>query len=140
MIRQNPLTVVDVGHTPDGIAQALRSLKAIYGAEDWILVLGVSLDKQAAAIAGALAASFDTIVCTAAHHKGANAEAIADAVREANPQAVIYVATTVEQAVDLSQSLAASLRRRIFVAGGLFLAIEYSTVSRGGQARDLKFL
>jgi dihydrofolate synthase/folylpolyglutamate synthase len=140
MIRQNPLTVVDVGHTPDGIAQALRSLTAIYGAEDWILVLGISLDKPAAAIAGALAASFDTIVCTAAYHKGANAEAIADAVREANPEAVIHVASTVEQAVDLSQSLAASLRRRIFVAGGLFLAIEYSTVSRGGQARDLKFL
>ena len=140
MINQAPLTVVDVGHTPDGVAQALRSLKAIYGAEDWILVLGASRDKPAGAIAGALAASFDTIVCTAAYHKGANAEAIADAVREAHPQAAIHIAATVEQAVERSLSLAATLGRRIFVAGGLFLAIEYATVSRGGQAKDLKFL
>ena len=30
---QDPLTVIDVGHTPDGIRQSLASLKAIHGAE-----------------------------------------------------------------------------------------------------------
>ena len=72
-IRQYPLTVVDVGHTPDGIRQSLASLKAIYGAEGWILVVGISFDKKADEIVGALAPSFDTIICTAAHHKGADA-------------------------------------------------------------------
>ena len=74
VIRQDPLTVIDVGHTPDAIRQSLASLKAIYGAEGWLLVVGVSLDKNAGEIVGALAPSFDTIVCTAAHHKGAEAE------------------------------------------------------------------
>ena len=85
VIRQDPLTVIDVGHTPDGIRQSLASLKAIHGAEGWILVVGVSGDKKADEIVGALAPSFDTIICTAAHHKGADAETIAAAVRKANP-------------------------------------------------------
>ena len=78
MIRQDPLTVIDVGHTPDGIRQSLASLKAIHGAQGWILVVGVSRDKKAGEIVDALAPSFDTIICTAAHHKGADAESIAD--------------------------------------------------------------
>ena len=74
IIQQDPLTVIDVGHTPDGIRQSLASLKAIHGAEGWILVTGASGDKKADEIVGALAPSFDTIICTAAHHKGADAQ------------------------------------------------------------------
>ena len=73
IIAQDPLTVIDVGHTPDGIRQSLASLKAIHGAEGWILVTGASGDKKADEIVGALAPSFDTIICTAAYHKGADA-------------------------------------------------------------------
>ena len=138
-IRQEPLTVVDVGHTPDGIRQSLESLKAIYGADGWLLVTGVSIDKKAAEIVGALAPSFDTIICTRAYHKGMDAENIAAAARKANPQAAIHVAATIEDAVALSQRLAASRNQRIYVAGGLFLAIEYATVARGGHARELNF-
>ena len=106
VIQQDPLTVIDVGHTPDGIRQSLASLMAIHGAEDWILVTGASRDKKADEIVGALAPSFDTIICTAAHHKGANAEDIAAAARRANPGADIHVATTIEDAVRLSRELA----------------------------------
>jgi dihydrofolate synthase / folylpolyglutamate synthase len=31
------------------------------------------------------------------------------------------------------------MKRKIYVAGGLFLAIEYATIARGGHARDLNF-
>ena len=51
------------------------SLLAIHGAEDWILVTGASRDKKADEIVGALAPSFDTIICTAALHKGAECKA-----------------------------------------------------------------
>jgi dihydrofolate synthase / folylpolyglutamate synthase len=139
IIKQAPLTVVDVGHTPDGIRQSLASLKAIYGREDWILVVGVSVDKKASAIVGALASSFDTVICTVAHHKGMDAETIAAAIRQANPQATVHIAATIEDAVGVSQTLAASQDRRIYVAGGLFLAIEYAVVARGGRAQDLVF-
>jgi dihydrofolate synthase/folylpolyglutamate synthase len=139
VIQQEPLTVIDVGHTPDGIRQSLASLTAIYGAEGWILVAGVSFDKDADAIVSALAPSFDAIICTAAHHKGAAAETVAAAVRKANPTASVHIATTVEAAVDVGHTLAASLGGRIYVAGGLFAAIEYATVARGGRAQDLNF-
>jgi dihydrofolate synthase/folylpolyglutamate synthase len=139
VIRQEPLTIVDVGHTPDGIRQSLASLKALYGAEGWILVVGISFDKKADEIVGALAPSFDTIICTKAHHKGADAQNIAAAVRNANPEAAVRVAATIEDAVSVSHTLAASLNRKIYVAGGLFPAIEYAVVAGGGRAEDLNF-
>jgi dihydrofolate synthase/folylpolyglutamate synthase len=139
VIDRDPLTVIDVGHTPDGIRQSLASLTAIHGAEDWILVTGASRDKKADEIVGALAPSFDTIICTTAHHKGADAQDIAAAAKRANPAADIYVAATIEDAVRASQELAKAKRRRIYVAGGLFLAIEYATAATGGHAKDLKF-
>jgi dihydrofolate synthase/folylpolyglutamate synthase len=139
VIRQQPLTVVDVGHTPDGIRQSLASLQAIHGAESWILVVGVSRDKNTREIVDALAPSFDTIVCTAAHHKGAEAKDIAASVRKAHPTAVVHIAATVEEAVDVSRSLAAAQNRKIYVAGGLFLAVEYATIANGGRAEALDF-
>ena len=139
VIRQHPLTVIDVGHTPDGIRQSLASLKAIHGADGWILVAGVSFDKKAEEIVGLLAPSFDTIICTAAHHKGATAATIAAAARRSNPRAVVHIAASIEEAVHLSASLAASGDRKIYVAGGLFLAVEYAVAAQGGLAQDLKF-
>ena len=139
VIAQNPLTIIDVGHTPDGIRQSLASLKAIHGAEGWILVVGVSRDKKADEIAALLAPSFDTIVCTRAWHKGADAEQIAAAARSANPSAAIHVAADIEEAVQVSRTLAESAGQKIFVAGGLFLAIEYATAAKGGRPQELEF-
>jgi dihydrofolate synthase/folylpolyglutamate synthase len=138
-IQQDPLTVIDVGHTPDAVRQSLASLRDIHGERDWILVVGVSIDKTACEIVDALAPSFDSIICTTAHHKGADVNDIADAVRKANPHATLHTSATIEEAVRLSQSLASSQGRKIYVAGGLFLAVEYAVTARGGRARDLKF-
>jgi dihydrofolate synthase / folylpolyglutamate synthase len=139
VIQQTPLTVIDVGHTPDGIRQSLASLKAIYGVDDWILVVGTSFDKRADEIVALLAPSFDTIICTTAHHKGANAASIAASARKANPDAGVQIAATIEDAVSIGQTLATSRKQKIYVAGGLFLAVEYATVARGGRAQDLDF-
>jgi dihydrofolate synthase/folylpolyglutamate synthase len=139
VIQQDPLTVIDVGHTPDGIRQSLVSLTAIHGADDWILVTGASRDKTTDEIVGALAPSFDAIICTAAHHKGADVHDIAAAAARANPKASLHIAASIEEAVRLAGKLAAAHSRRIYVAGGLFLAIEYATVAKGGRAEDLKF-
>jgi dihydrofolate synthase/folylpolyglutamate synthase len=139
VIGQDPFTVIDVGHTPDGIRQSLASLLAIHGAGDWIVVTGASGDKKADEIVGALAPAFDTIICTAAHHKGADPQRIAAAAARANPAGDIRVAATIDDAVRISQELARAKQRRIYVAGGLFLAIEFTKVAKGGRAEDLKF-
>jgi len=57
----------------------------------------------------------------------------------ANSVASLHVAASIEEAVRVSQELAKAKRRRIYVAGGLFLAIEYATAARGGRAQELKF-
>ncbi len=103
VIRQDPLTVIDVGHTPDGIRQSLASLKAIHGAEGWILVIGISGDKKADEIVGALAPSFDTIICTRRTTRARTPTISPSAVRKANPQADVHVAATVAEAVAMSQ-------------------------------------
>jgi dihydrofolate synthase/folylpolyglutamate synthase len=140
VIAQDPLTVIDVGHTPDGVRQALASLKAAHGADGWILMLGISFDKKADEIAAVLAPSFDTIICTSAHHKGADAETVATAARRANPEAAVHATASIEDAFHLSRTLAAAQRRKIYAAGGLFLAIEYATLASGGRTEDLRFL
>jgi dihydrofolate synthase/folylpolyglutamate synthase len=139
IIAQSPLTVIDVGHTPDAIRQSLASLKQAFGAQAWILVVGVSFDKKIGEIVGALAPSFDTIICTSAHHKGGDVATLAGVVRAVNPQASVHIAATIEDAFRISQTLAASLDRKIYVAGGLFIAIEFAAVARGICAKDLDF-
>jgi dihydrofolate synthase/folylpolyglutamate synthase len=138
-IAQDPLTVIDVGHTPDGIRQSLAGLKQAYGAEGWILVTGVSVDKKAEEIAKALAPAFDSIICTSAHHKGGDAATLASLMRQHNPQAKVEVVASIEQAFATSRARAASLHRRIYVAGGLFTAIEFAAIARGLDASQLAF-
>ena len=138
-IAHDPLTVIDVGHTPDGIRRSLAGLHETYGAQDWILVAGVSFDKKAGEIANALAPHFGTIICTSAHHKGGDAAALAAAMRSAHPDAHIEMAATIEQAYGASRALAAFLNKRIYVAGGLFTATEYAAIARGLDAKSLAF-
>ena len=139
IISPEPLIVIDVGHTPDGVMQALNGLFATHGPDDWILVLGTSRDKDVAAIASRLAPSFAEIIGTSAHHKGADAEVVAVAARAANPNAVLRVLPEVADAVRVSRALALETNRRIYVAGGLFVAVEYAHIVRGGDAGELKF-
>jgi dihydrofolate synthase/folylpolyglutamate synthase len=138
-ITQDPLTVIDVGHTPDAIRQSLFGLHQTYGANGWILVIGISFDKRAEEIAQILAPAFDTIICTAAHHKGGDAAALAAIARKANPEADVRITPTIEQAFNVSRSIVVSKLRRIYVAGSLFTAIEYAVIARGGDAKGLTF-
>ena len=57
----------------------------------------------------------------------------------ANPAADIHVADTIADAVRLARNWRRRASESIYVAGGLFLAIEYATAARGGRAQDLKF-
>jgi dihydrofolate synthase/folylpolyglutamate synthase len=139
VIAKDPLVVIDVGHTPDGIRQSLAGLAQTYGARDWVLVIGVSFDKKAEEIADVLAPAFDTIICTSAHHKGLEPAALAAVMSRRNRHANVEIAATIEQAFDASQARAASLNRRIYVAGGLFTAIEFAAVARGLDAKNLAF-
>jgi dihydrofolate synthase / folylpolyglutamate synthase len=138
VIDTEPLTIIDVGHTPDAIRFALEGFSVMRSEREAVLVCGASHDKDAAAIAGALAPSFSTIVCAAARHKGAPAAEIAAHAAAANPQAETIVAESVAEARQVARAKAGGAGA-IYVAGGLFLAAEFKWVHLGRDPALLAF-
>lgn len=136
-LNRAPLTIIDVGHTPDGVASALVAFHALYSRRDAVLVCGVSADKDAGAIIARIAPSFAQIICVAAHHKGTPATVIAAHAQNANPAAEITLAESVADARRLA--LAKAKDRAIYVAGGLFLAAEFKAVHLGRDPASLAF-
>jgi dihydrofolate synthase/folylpolyglutamate synthase len=137
VLSHDPLEVIDVGHTPDGVAAALAGFAAMRGDRTAVLVCGVSEDKDVAALVSQLAPSFPTIVCAAARHKGAPAALIAAHAQAANPAAEISLAESVAEARRLALSKAQG--GAAYVAGGLFLAAEYKAVHSGRDPASLVF-
>lgn len=138
-ISRDPLTVVDVGHTPDAVARAADALFEDFGRDRWLLVTGVSVDKRAEAIVAALASRFSQIVCTRAHHKGRDAGELAALLRDAPGDAELFVEPSLEGAARRAAELARARGLRVYVAGGLFLAVEFSELARGRDPRALAF-
>jgi dihydrofolate synthase / folylpolyglutamate synthase len=139
IIDETPLIVIDVGHTPAAIAAARAGFHAMRGARDSVLVCGASADKDVAALIGALAPGFSTIICAAARHKGASAAEIAAAAYTANPQAELIVSDSVAEARRLALAKAKPDQTAIYVAGGLFLAAEFKWVHLGRDPALLAF-
>jgi dihydrofolate synthase/folylpolyglutamate synthase len=136
-IEAEPLIVIDVGHTPAAVRAALEGFMAMRGARAAVLVCGVSTDKDAAAIIGALAPAFAVIVCAAARHKGAPAGEIAARAAAANPAAEVVVAESLAEARRIA--LGRARGGAIYVAGGLFLAAEFKAVHGGRDPASLAF-
>lgn len=137
ILSRDPLTVIDVGHTPDGVGSALAAFQKLHATTDAVLVCGVSADKDVAAIVDRLAPAFAHIICVAAHHKGAPAAMIAAHAQRANPSAEITLAESVADARRLA--LAKARGGAIYIAGGLFLAAEFKAVHLGRDPASLVF-
>ncbi len=143
-ISHQPLVVVDVGHTPDGIRAALQALKQHYPDRRWICVVGVSRDKDANGILKLLVPVFDHFICTQAYYKGALAQVIADQLLALSPEAIhpvrCDVANTVIQAVEQGRVyVGKNSTVGLFVAGGLFLSTEFTEAWAGRDPTQLAF-
>ena len=138
VIEEDPLIVIDVGHTPGAIRAALEGFSERF-ARKGLLVCGVSRDKKTAELIAALAGSFDTIICAAARHKGAPAGEIAAHASAANPSAEITIAESVADARRLALAKARSAQTAVYVAGGLFLAAEFKAIHLGRDPASLAF-
>lgn len=136
-LSEDPLIVIDVGHTPEAVSAALDGFQALRGAREAVLVCGVSQDKDWGAIAARLAPSFSQIVCASARHKGAPVALIAAQVQQANPEAEITLAESVADARALA--LAKARGGAIYIAGGLFIAAEFKAVHVGRDPASLVF-
>lgn len=140
VLDHNPLVIIDVGHTPRAVRTVLQSLQATTDPSRMVLVCGVSVDKNAGEILEVLAPRFGTIVCTRAAHKGRVAGEIARLAADVAPQARVHVAQTVEKACSLARHIAHQEGMGVYVAGGLFLAIEFKAVFEGRDPASLSFL
>lgn len=138
IIGDDPLVVIDVGHTPNAVRLAREGFEAMRAARAAVLVCGVSEDKDAGAIVSALAPGFAAIVCAAARHKGRPAGEIAVRASEANPDAEIVVAESVADARRIALAKAGP-GGAVYVAGGLFLAAEFKAVDSGRDPASLAF-
>jgi dihydrofolate synthase/folylpolyglutamate synthase len=138
VLQNEPLVVVDAGHTPAGIRAALQGFEEMREVRRAVLVCGASHDKEFAAIAGLLAPAFNVIICAAAHHKGAPASDLALHVLSANPSAEVLVAEDVADARHIALTRAGS-GGAVYVAGGLFLAAEFRAAHLGRDIASLVF-
>jgi|CXWL01.1.fsa_nt_gi dihydrofolate synthase/folylpolyglutamate synthase len=137
VLSNDPLEIIDVGHTPDGVRAALAGFNEVCGGRSAVLVCGASEDKDADAIISRLAPSFSRIICASAMHKGAPAARIAAFAQNANSTAEITLAESVVDARRLALSKAGG--GAIYVAGGLFLAAEFKAVHLGRDPASLVF-
>lgn len=135
----DPLIVIDVGHTPDGVRAALDGFAQMRGAREAVLVCGVSADKDVSAIVSALAPAFSTIVAASARHKGAPPASVAAAAQAANPSAELVIAASVAEARHAALALARRGGVATYVAGGLFLAAEFKAAHLGRDPASLAF-
>ena len=140
IVARDPTVMIDVGHTPGSARRAAHTVRALFPEAPILLVTGVSHDKDLEGVIAELAAVADEIVCTRAHHKGAEIEAVAAACETLRPGSVHARAATLEAAVDLARARARERQMIVWVAGGLFLAGEALAHLRGGDPRALHFV
>jgi dihydrofolate synthase/folylpolyglutamate synthase len=136
-VGDSPLTLIDVGHTPEGVRVALSALQHAYPGTAFALVCGVSEDKDADGILKILAPAFGDIVCTRAYHKGREPSSLAAIARKYNPAANVRTAPTIETACTMARTLAEEQQLALYAAGGMYLAAEFALAYRGEDPRDL---
>jgi len=137
--RQNPLTVIDVGHTPDAIRQSLTSLKQAFGAQAVDSRGRRFLDKKDRRDRRRAAPSFDTIICTSAHHKGGDARRSPARAGGQSTGKCPYRRNDPGCFQPPADTRRFPQPEKIYVAWRLFTAIEFAAVAHGICAKDLDF-
>ncbi len=121
VLRGEPTLVLDGAHNPAGARALLASLRALFGAAPVTFVVGVSRDKDAAAILAALAPAARRLILTrAAHPRAAEPEAL----RAQAPPSIPAVETAATVAAALALATRPPAPPVVCVAGSLFVVGE----------------
>ncbi|MBU6406448.1 MAG: bifunctional folylpolyglutamate synthase/dihydrofolate synthase [Alphaproteobacteria bacterium] len=130
-----PLTIIDIGHTPEAARHALEGFQKAAGGGGGLMI-GVSPQKNAAEILDALAPHFSTIACVRSRFSGRPAEEIETLARRAAPAAAIRAYAGVGEA----WSALRAGGQPILVAGSLYVAAEAKALAMGLDPAALGFL
>ena len=136
-ILSQPLVIIDAGHTPDGVLQAMNGLFASYPKTEWILVTGVSSNKKVQEILEVLVPEFDFILCTQAEKNGYPAEDLLEIAQSISPRKFFRSFSSIDEALPMAIDLALGHDRGIYVAGGMFLASEFAMLLKSQAAAHL---
>jgi dihydrofolate synthase/folylpolyglutamate synthase len=125
IVRRDPVLVLDGAHNPAGAQALARSLREVFGDRPLTLVLGLSEDKDARAILGALAPLARRLILTRASNPRA---ADPEALRAALPpvSAIVEIADSAEKALGMAVTRAET--PIVGVAGSLFLVGDVLTL------------
>ncbi len=121
IIGDHPTLVLDAAHNPAGARALAASLREIFGSASLTLVLGVSRDKDAAAMLAALAPLAHRLILTRAAVPRA---ADPDVLRRLAPPTVPLVQTAASAAEALAMATSPAKTDVVCVAGSLFLVGE----------------
>lgn len=133
-VARDPLTIIDIGHTPEAARYALEGFQRVAG-EGASLLIGVSPQKKAEEILKALAPHFSTIACVKSRFSGRPADEIEALARRAAPAAAVRSYAEVGEA----WSALRAAGRPILVAGSLYVAAEAKTLAMGLDPAALGF-
>jgi dihydrofolate synthase/folylpolyglutamate synthase len=128
IVRRDPTLVLDGAHNPAGARALAGSLRQLFGGAPLTLVLGVSQDKDAAAIFAALVPLATRVVLTrASNERAADPRVLAAALPSGSPPAEI--------AESPAEALGVAMRNPrtpiVCVAGSLFLLGDVLTILAG---------
>jgi len=127
--------ILDGAHNEAAAARLVETWRESYGEERPVVLLGVLRDKDVGAICRELALLGATYVVAPVHSvRSCTAEELAQAVREAAPDAPCCVAGSVKVGLVCAQAEARKEGRRVLVTGSLFLIGETLALLEGAKA------
>jgi len=120
VIHNNPLVLLDVAHNPMSASALRNSIQKIYPNQNFLVVLGVSEDKDARAIVRELMPVAEGFVCAQAQFRGMEPEKLRDALTLEGFTGKIEVFHKVNDAVRFAMKNST----KILVTGSFFSAGE----------------
>lgn len=134
-----PNIFIDVGHSPAAIYAIIDLIKKA-DSGDWLVVLGISPDKDIATMARPFLELASSIFCTQSYHRAGSSADIFNILQAHNERKIeISNIPKLESAIDMAILQAKRMNKSILIVGGLFLAIEAYAYLQGRSPESLHF-
>jgi dihydrofolate synthase/folylpolyglutamate synthase len=123
IISQSPLIIFDGGHNPQGVCEAVKSIKQYFGKEKLNIITGVMADKDYNYIASKISEVADKVFClTPDNPRALNAKAYAKVFNSLGVEASHYL--TVKDAIENAKKDAILRNKSILCLGSLYMYCE----------------
>ncbi len=127
-LSRQPPVLTDIAHTPAATRALAATLRRHLGPHPFILVAGVSADKDAEALLAPLIDRSAQVVATRALHRGGPTAAVVSAVLGRRPHVPCVEEASLPEALNRAMAWARDEGRTVVIAGGLFLAAEAAKI------------